>query len=57
MPNYNEFCKSKNCPQYIEWECYGHNVSCKLVGQSHNIEQVPNDCEFKEEINEIENEN
>ena len=48
--NYNEFCKSKNCPEYIEWSCEGSCISCKLVGQSYNIEEIPENCLFKEEI-------
>ena len=53
--NYNEFCKSKNCPEYIEWtfdmgvKC----TSCKLVGQSYNIEEYPENCLFKEEIEKL----
>lgn len=49
-PNYNLFCKSKNCPHYIEWQCYGVLVSCKLVGESTNIETYPDDCPFVDEI-------
>ena len=48
--NYNEFCKSKDCPEYIEWNCEGSCTSCKLVGQSYNIEEYPQNCLFKEEI-------
>jgi len=55
--NYNDFCKSKECEHYIEWECglsTGEQpypcVSCKLVGQSLNIEQIPEDCPFIDEI-------
>ena len=49
-PNYNLFCKSKNCPNYIEWQCYGVLVSCKLVGEWKNIETYPDDCPFVDEI-------
>lgn len=48
---YNEFCKSKNCPEYIEWSFeYGDCISCKLVGQSYDITEYPVDCLFKSEI-------
>jgi len=54
---YDDFCKSKECEYYIEWECEHHTeeqpypcVSCKLVGQSLNIEEYPKDCPFIGEI-------
>ena len=55
---FNEFCKSKNCPEYIEWSFdMGANcVSCKLVGQSYNIDEYQTDCIFLEEIVAYENE-
>ena len=51
--NYNEFCKSKSCPEYIEWNCEGSYTSCKLVGQSYNIGEYPENCLFKEEIEKL----
>ena len=55
--NYDDFCKSRECEFYIEWECAHHTqeqpypcVSCELVGQSHNIEEYPKDCPFIDEI-------
>lgn len=49
---FNEFCKSKNCPEYIEWtfDMSGNCVSCKLFGQSYNIYEYPEDCIFLDEI-------
>jgi hypothetical protein len=53
--SYNNFCKSKNCPEYIEWdfEMGAKCTSCKLVGQSYNIEEIPENCLFKEEIEKL----
>ena len=54
---YNEFCESKNCKGYIEWEYQFESdmqpypcVSCKLIGQSHDIIEYPKDCPFLNEI-------
>jgi hypothetical protein len=55
--NFNEFCLSKRCPEYIEWE-YDNGAaekpiyctSCKLVGQSHDINEYPENCLYLEEI-------
>lgn len=49
LANYNTFCKSKHCKEYIEWECYGYHTSCKLQGESHNIGDIASDCPFKRE--------
>ena len=49
--NFNEFCKNKNCEEYIEWDFdYGICTSCKRIGQSYNIDEYPNDCLFLDEI-------
>ena len=54
IPNYNEFCKEKDCPEYIEWDCgMGWCVSCKLIGTSYNIDEYPKDCKFINEIKTI----
>lgn len=55
MKNYNQFCKEKNCPEYIEWE-FGEGVciSCQKVGQSHDIDKYPEDCLFIDEIKLVE---
>jgi len=54
---YDDFCKSKECEFYIEWEYRYHIeaqpsacVSCKLIGNSHNIEEYPKDCPFLDKI-------
>ena len=61
VENYNEFCKSKECPEYIEWD-YGFDsdsqpypcVSCQRVGQSYDVEKYPADCPYLHEIELIE---
>jgi len=52
---FNEFCKNKQCPECIEWECEGYYcTSCKLVGQSYDITEYPKDCLFLDEIKKFE---
>lgn len=53
--NFESFCKEKQCPEYIEWNCgYGNCISCKKIGQSENILEYPKDCNFLKEIIEFE---
>jgi hypothetical protein len=54
--NFNEFCSKKQCPEYIKWSFdMGANCeSCKLIGQSYNIDEYPKNCLFLEEIKEHE---
>jgi hypothetical protein len=55
---YNTFCRNKNCPEYIEWQFEGFDcTSCKLIGHSYDIEEIPQDCLFKEEIEKYETKN
>lgn len=43
--NFNDFCKSIGCEHYIEWNCgYGDCVSCRLQGESYNIEKLADNC-------------
>ena len=54
---FDEFCRTKECPEYIEWDCgEGICISCKKVGQSYFINEYPTDCNFLEEIVAYENE-
>mgnify|MGYP003496669402 FL=1 len=53
--SFEDFCKEKQCTEYIEWDCgYGNCISCKKVGQSENISEYPKDCNFLKEIIEFE---
>ena len=54
----SHICKSKKCPEYIEWNFgFGICMSCKLLGQSEDITEFPNKCNFIEDIKkEITNE-
>lgn len=59
MKNYNEFCKTKGCEEYIEWEWdteFGPYLctSCQKIGQSYDIEEYPEDCLYLDEIRKIE---
>lgn len=52
---YNDFCKSKGCSKYIEWEysdlgCSAQCVSCLLMGESYNLEKYPENCLFLDDI-------
>ena len=48
---YNNFCRRKQCPEYVEWDFdYGECISCKLAGQSYHITKFPEDCLHKDEI-------
>ena len=52
---FNEFCRNQKCPEYIKWDCgMGFLESCKLIGQSYNIYEYPQDCLFINEIKEYE---
>lgn len=60
---YNDFCESKNCPFYIEWEYQFDSyhrpypcVSCEKVGQSYDINKYPADCKFINEIKKFKEE-
>ena len=54
---FNEFCKGKQCTEYIEWD-FGYAIffSCKLVGQSYDNSEYPDNCLFLDEIKKYENE-
>jgi len=60
MKTYNEFCRKKQCNWYIEWEYTdGYSdqpylcISCKLIGQSHDIIEYPNNCPFINKIKQV----
>ena len=51
IKNYDNFCESKNCPEFIRWDCgEGICISCKLIGQSYNINEYPKECIHLKEI-------
>ena len=55
--NFNEFCVSHNCPEYIRWSFgEGECESCKKVGQSYDITTYPDDCLFIKDIQAFERE-
>lgn len=65
---YNSFCQSMNCVHFIKWgftsppddpedkgiwyDCY----SCSLIGQSYNVDLMPDYCPYKEKLSEWEKE-
>ena len=59
---YNDFCRNINCEEYIEWNFDGNDggefpsqcVSCKLVGQSYDIDKRPENCLHLKEITDFE---
>ena len=52
MENYNDWCKSNECDNYVEWSYpVYHNeevdcFSCKLQGQSYEINEIAKECKF-----------
>ncbi len=52
MENIDNLCKELGCKHYIEWEYYGKQVSCKLQGESSNIEAIATHCPYKKELAE-----
>ena len=57
---YDDFCKSKKCEWYVEWQyTFDESLppypckSCRLAGQSHNIFDYPKNCAFIDEIVKI----
>jgi len=49
---YNSVCRESGCDHYIEWEFdhFWSCSSCTKIGQSHDINQIPDDCDFKERL-------
>lgn len=44
-------CQKNNCPEFIEWQIEGGVCqSCKIVGQSYNVDTIPRNCFFKGEM-------
>lgn len=55
--DYSQFCRSKNCEFFIEWEFdteFGlfPCKSCIKIGQSYEVKRYPNDCPFINEISQ-----
>lgn len=47
-------CKQLGCEHYIEWEFYNNQlISCKLQGESDDIECVAGNCPFKGKFNRL----
>lgn len=45
MNEIEKICKEIQCPHFIVWNFgYGDCISCKLQGESYNIESVADDC-------------
>lgn len=55
---YNKICKAKKCKNYIEWGIIGTGdcVSCKLIGQSYDIDHIPDKCPYIEDLKDYEKE-
>ena len=55
--NFAPFCEEKKCPEFIRWNTgWGTCESCKLVGQSYELNEYPSECLFHEEIQDYESE-
>lgn len=45
MNEIEKICKEIQCPHFIVWNFgYGDCISCKLQGESYNIDSVADDC-------------
>lgn len=54
--NCSERCRKINCEHFIDWDCgEGWCASCKLIGQSYEVNKVPKDCPHKMKIKTIYN--
>jgi len=60
MIDYGQFCKDKNCEHFIEWDyvfdddCQPYPCeSCKLIGQSHTVDEYPDNCPYIDEISKL----
>jgi hypothetical protein len=50
---YSSECKKYQCDEYIEWEFdpdYGLCKSCMKNGESYDITEYPDDCNFLTEM-------
>ncbi len=54
MNEIEKICKEIQCPHFIVWSFgYGDCISCKLQGESYNIESVADDCPYKDKFSNI----
>lgn len=49
-----EICKKNDCEFLIKWD-YGQGAcySCRKIGESHNVVDIPDDCQFMEFVEDI----
>lgn len=56
MNEIEKICKEIQCPHFIVWNFgYGDCISCKLQGESYNIESVADDCPYKVSLINLKN--
>lgn len=54
MNEIEKICKEIQCPNFIVWNFgYGNCISCKLQGESYNIESIADNCPYKDKFNNI----
>lgn len=54
MNEIEKICKEIQCPHFIVWSFgYSDCISCKLQGESYNIESVADDCPYKDKFNKL----
>lgn len=54
MNEIEKICKEIQCTHFIVWNFgYGDCISCKLQGESYNIESVADDCPNKDKFNKL----
>lgn len=48
---FGKVCSKNNCTQFIQWDMEGGRCeSCKLVGQSYYVDEIPKDCLHKDKM-------
>lgn len=56
MNDIEKICKEVQCPQFIVWSFgYGDCISCKLQGESYDIESVADNCPYKDKFSNVTN--
>lgn len=54
--NCSEKCRLIDCEYFIDWNCgEGWCASCKLIGQSYEVDDIPKECPHKMKIDRIYN--
>ncbi len=52
---YEHICSATGCKFHVVWD-FGHGdcYSCRKIGESYNVTEYPQDCQFKSEMQRYE---